>query len=204
MIEQGNTEQVRALLQPDRKLTIFLAGCGIIGRVVVRVRSEWLMIVRYEKKTRKRTCGSVRSSLSAPARLATVGSEAAETTSLARQDEEAAVRKPPRLRASMRRGGRLDDTSNTSELPAGTVKIRRAKDADRLKPKRQRSRLLLRSARSTRTQKTAGVKAGTKSFVSWKRNMVNPTSALAREQACPQGTLTGERAEDAGKSKGRL
>src|SRR5271156_6471048 len=34
-----------------------------------------------------RTCGSVRSSLSAPARLATVGSEAAETTSLRRQDE---------------------------------------------------------------------------------------------------------------------
>ena len=36
MIEQGDTEQVRALLQPDRQLTIFLAGCGIIGRVIVR------------------------------------------------------------------------------------------------------------------------------------------------------------------------
>ena len=36
MVEQGDTEQVRALLQPDRQLTIFLAGCGIIGRVIVR------------------------------------------------------------------------------------------------------------------------------------------------------------------------
>jgi hypothetical protein len=36
MIEQGDTEKVRALLQPDRKLTIFLAGCGIIGGVIVR------------------------------------------------------------------------------------------------------------------------------------------------------------------------
>src|SRR5258708_29405229 len=36
----------------------------------------------------RRTCGSVRSSLSARARLVTVGSEAAETTSLHRRDEE--------------------------------------------------------------------------------------------------------------------
>ena len=36
MIEQGNPEKVPALLQPDRKLTIFFAGCGIIGRVIVR------------------------------------------------------------------------------------------------------------------------------------------------------------------------
>ena len=40
------------------------------------------MIVRYEKSI-SRTCGSVRSSLSAPARLVTVGSEAAKTTRLA-------------------------------------------------------------------------------------------------------------------------
>ena len=36
MVEQRDTEKVRTLLQPDRKLTIFLAGCGIIGRVIVR------------------------------------------------------------------------------------------------------------------------------------------------------------------------
>ena len=52
------------------------------------VRSEVvMMIVRNEHKFVSRTCGSVRSSLSAPARLVTVGSEAAETTSLRRQDE---------------------------------------------------------------------------------------------------------------------
>ena len=38
------------------------------------------MIVRYEKDIRKRTCASVRSSLSAQARRVTVESEAAETT----------------------------------------------------------------------------------------------------------------------------
>jgi len=38
------------------------------------------MIVRYERKDRKRTCASVRSSLSAQARRVTAGSEAAETT----------------------------------------------------------------------------------------------------------------------------
>ena len=59
------------------------------------------MIVRYEQQIVSRTCGSVRSSLSAPARLVTVGSEAAETTSLHRRDEEISARGFPRLRASM-------------------------------------------------------------------------------------------------------
>ena len=35
MVEQGDAEQVRALLQPDRELPIFFTGCGIIGRVIV-------------------------------------------------------------------------------------------------------------------------------------------------------------------------
>jgi hypothetical protein len=63
------------------------------------------MIVRYEHKFVSRTCGSVRSSLSALARLVTVGSEAAETTSVHRRDEETSVRRFPRLRASMRSEG---------------------------------------------------------------------------------------------------
>ena len=60
------------------------------------VRSEVvMMIVRNEHKFVSRTCGSVRSSLSAPARLVTVGSEAAETTSLRRQDEGSLCEEAP-------------------------------------------------------------------------------------------------------------
>lgn len=51
----------------------------------------------------------------------------------------------------------------------------RAKDAERLKPKWQRSRLCHPGAWNTRTPKTAGVKAGAKSFVSLETNIVNPT-----------------------------
>jgi antitoxin (DNA-binding transcriptional repressor) of toxin-antitoxin stability system len=73
--------------KPVAKLTAALAGAaksglsllGLLKGKVVFVRHEVNpMIVRYEKYVR-RTCGSVRSSLSAPARLVTVGSEAAET-----------------------------------------------------------------------------------------------------------------------------
>jgi len=59
------------------------------------------MIVRYENIFVRRTCGSVRSSLSVLARLVTVGSEAIETTSLHRRDEETSVRRSLRLRAPM-------------------------------------------------------------------------------------------------------
>jgi len=65
-------------------------------------KSEIPMIVPYEDKFVSRTCGSVRSSLSAPARLVTVGSEAAETTSLHPLDEETSERRSPRLQASTR------------------------------------------------------------------------------------------------------
>ena len=66
------------------------------------------MIVLYEIKFVKRTCDSVRSSLSAVAKLATVWSEAAVTTSLHRPDEEMAARLFPRLRASMRSEGQAE------------------------------------------------------------------------------------------------
>lgn len=67
----------------------------------MRNKDEVPVIVRYETEFVRRTCGSVHSSLSAPARLVTVGSEAAETTSPHRRDEEISVRRSPRLRASM-------------------------------------------------------------------------------------------------------
>ena len=60
------------------------------------------MIVRYDIKSVRRTCDSVRSSLSALAGLATILSEAAETISFLRLEEEPSVRRFLRLRASMR------------------------------------------------------------------------------------------------------
>src|SRR5882757_9632942 len=87
------------------------------------------------KRNISRTCGSVRSSLSAPARPATVGSEAAETTFLPRQEAVTAARWSPRLQASMR-----SEQSGWMQCPTQVNchrhrKLQRAKDADRLKPK---------------------------------------------------------------------
>lgn len=73
------------------------------------------MIVQHEN-TMKRTCGFVRSSLSVLARLATVGSEAIETNFLHYYNEDAAVRRLPRLRASRSRRNRLDEMPNSGEL----------------------------------------------------------------------------------------
>jgi len=66
-------------------------------------RQEVAVIVHMKMKIDiSRTCGSVRSSLSALAGLVTARSEAAETTSLHPWDEEVAVKWPPRLPASRR------------------------------------------------------------------------------------------------------
>jgi hypothetical protein len=124
-----------------------------------------------------RTCGSVRSSLSAPARLATVGSEAAETTSL-HQDEETAVRWFPRLRASMRSERQGWMKRPTQVNCQRHRKIQRAKDADRLKPNGNAARVLQPCKRSTRTKQAAGVEAGADSFMSSQSNIANPTSRL--------------------------
>ena len=59
----------------------------------MRENDEVVVIVRCENKIVIRTCGSVRSSLSAPARLVTVGSEAAETPFPSLRGEEAFVRR---------------------------------------------------------------------------------------------------------------
>ena len=73
------------------------------GTVLVRNNDGVVMIVRYEnmiKRDIRRTCGSVRTSLSAPAKPAMVWWEAAEATSLHQSDEGAAARRPLRLQAS--------------------------------------------------------------------------------------------------------
>ena len=150
-----------------------------------------------------RTCGSVRRSLSAPARLATVGSEAAETTSLHRQDEEAAVRWFPRLRASTRSERQGWMKCPTQVNCQRHRKIQRAKDADRLKPNGNAASVLRPCKRSTRTKPAAGVEAGANSSMSSQPNIINPTCRLWERQAYPQGTLTAWRAEDAGKSQRR-
>ncbi len=65
----------------------------------------------------EKTCGSVRSSLSAPARLVTVGSEAAETMSFTVSEGRHLRRS---LLSRQHQGGwraRLDDTLNICELP---------------------------------------------------------------------------------------
>jgi hypothetical protein len=74
------------------------------------------MIVRYKSENLevRRTCGSVHSSLSAPARLVTVGSEAAETTALNHKDAETFVRKSLCPQASTRVKGQGWVTSSTN------------------------------------------------------------------------------------------
>ena len=133
------------------------------------------MIVRYEKDVR-RTCGSVRSSLSAPARLVTVGSEAAETSFPSLRGEEASVR-------------RLETESVTSVLGIGWMirptqvncrshrQFQRAKDADRLQPKMATQPVALQRTEHADTT-AAGGEARTNSSVSLDSNMVSLTSRL--------------------------
>src|SRR5256884_9181247 len=112
-----------------------------------------------------RTCGSVRSSLSAPARLATVGSEAAETTSLHLQDEETAARWFPRLQASMRSERQGWMKCPTKVNCQRHRKIQRAKDADRLKPNGNAARVLQPCKRSTRTSELNPTNSSNRSMV---------------------------------------
>ena len=133
------------------------------------------MIVRYEKYVR-RTCGSVRSSLSAPARLVTVGSEAAET-------------RFPSLRGKRLPRGRLQTESVSLVLGIGWMtgptyvncrshrQFQGAKDADRLQPKTATQPDALRNKEHADTT-AAGGEAGAKSSVSLDSNMANLTSRL--------------------------
>jgi hypothetical protein len=119
--------------------------------------------------------------ISAPARLATVGSGAAETTSPHRQDEATAVRWSPRLRASTRSGRQGWMKCPTQVNCQRHRKIQRAKDADRLKPNGNAASVLPPCKRSTRTKTAAGVEAGANSFMSSQLNIINPTGRLRVE-----------------------
>jgi len=87
------------------------------------------MIVRHDKEVDEGTCASVRSSLSAQAWRVTAGSEAAETTYPDLQGSDGCCEVTIGAASIRRRGARLGGMSNESELPSGTVKISRAKDA---------------------------------------------------------------------------
>lgn len=122
----------------------------------------------------KRTCGSVRSSLVAPALLATEGLEAAMTTYLRLR-----MRWRPRgsLRDCQRQGGlrvRLGDKSKLIELPQAPRRYDEPKALTGSNQKVTQSVSPLHTW-NTRTNKTAGVEAGTKSSMLLKRNTVNLT-----------------------------
>ena len=123
----------------------------------------------------ERTCGSVRSSLSAPAHPATEALEAAETTYLRLR-----AKRFPRgsLQGCQRKGGlrvRLDGMSKANELPQAPSNY------DEPKTLKGSNQKVLQSAAplliwGTRTHTAAGVEAGTKPSELLERNMVNPTS----------------------------
>ena len=121
----------------------------------------------------RRTCGSVRSSLSASAWLATARSKAAETTYFC-----LTTRKRPRgsfRHCQRQRGGRvrLSDTSNTSELLQAPLNPEEPKTLTGSSQK-ARSRLLPSKTWSTRTSWLPVLNAGTNSFVSCKQNGISP------------------------------
>ncbi len=135
------------------------------------------MIVQEVNSYIRRTCGSVRSSLSAPARLATAPSEAAET------------RFPPLLGEKRPPRGGLQTGSVTPVPEIGWVarptqvncysrrQFQGAKDADRLSPKTATQPVALRKAEHADTT-AAGGEAGAKPSVSSDLNMVNLTPCL--------------------------
>ena len=123
----------------------------------------------------RRTCGSVRSSLSASAWLATARSKAAETTYFC-----LTTRKCPRgsfRHCQRQRGGRvrLNDMSNASELLQAPLNPAEPKTLTGSSQK-ARSRLLPSETWSTRTLWLPVLNAGANSFVSCKQNRVSPTS----------------------------
>ena len=121
----------------------------------------------------RRTCGSVRSSLSASAWPATARSKAAETTYFC-----LTTRKCPRgsfRHCQRQRGGRvrLNDMSNASELlqaPLNPAEPKTLKGSSQ----KARSRLLPSETWSTRTLRLPVLNAGANSFVSCKQNGINP------------------------------
>ena len=125
----------------------------------------------------RRTCGFVHTSLSASARLVTVGSKAAETTYL-RPKGRGDGREVVSATASVNGGRRvrLNDMPNVSELsqvPSNPTEPKTLTGSSQ----KACSRLPHADLGHTNIM-TAGAKTGTNSFVSSERNMVNPASRL--------------------------
>ena len=126
----------------------------------------------------RRTCGFVHTSLSASARLATVASEAAETTYFrprARGDGREVVSATASVNGG--RKVRLNDVLNVSELSQAPSNPEEPKTLTG-SGKKARSRMPHRDLGHTNMM-TAGAETGANSFVSSERNMVNPSSRLA-------------------------
>lgn len=138
------------------------------------------MIVRYESENLevRRTCGSVHSSLSAPARLETVGSEAAETTALNHNDAETIVRKFLRRRASMWAKGQ---GWMTSSIDVNCYRHRYFCEPKTLTGSNQNGKQpgVPSGWWNTRTERLPVYKAGAKSSVSLQSNTVNPAFRLS-------------------------
>jgi len=124
----------------------------------------------------RRTCGFVHTSLSASARLVTVGSKLPGQHTSVQRDEEMAARLSPRLPASTVVGVRLNDRPNVSELlqtPSNPIEPKTLTGSSQ----KARSRMPHRDLGHTNMM-TAGVETGTNSFVSSERNRINPSSRL--------------------------
>ena len=125
----------------------------------------------------RRTCGFVHTSLSASARLVTVGSKAAETTyfrPMGRGDGREVVS----ATASVNGGWkvRLNDMPNESKLsqvPSNPAEPKTLIGSSQ----KARSRMSHRDLRHTNIM-TAGAETGANSFVSSERNRINPSSRL--------------------------
>ena len=125
----------------------------------------------------RRTCGFVHTSLSASARLVTVGSKAAGTTYLrpkGRGDDREVVSATASVNGGRR--VRLNDRPNVSELlqtPSNPIEPKTLTGSSQ----KARSRLPHEDLGHTNNM-TAGVETGTNSFVSSERNRINPSSRL--------------------------
>jgi hypothetical protein len=125
----------------------------------------------------RRTCGFVHTSLSASARLVTVGSKAAETTYF-RPWGRGDGREVVSVTASVNGGQRvrLNDMPNVSELLQTPSNLKEPKTLTGSSQK-ARSRLPHQDLGHANIM-TAGVETGTNSFVSSERNRVKPSSRL--------------------------
>ena len=149
----------------------------------------------------RRTCGFVHTSPSASARLATVGSKAAETTyfrSMGRGDGREVVSATASVKGG--RKVRLNDMPNVSKLLQVPSNLKEPKALTGSNQK-VRSRLPHADLRHTNVM-AAGAKTGANSFGSSEQNMVNPSFRLMEAGSSQEGLL-GCRAADAGKRENR-